>query len=147
MLRLLDKIKKGFYMKKLFPLWILLLLVAFSSNIYARGKVYKLSIRNALHDSRSNAKINRHKKLSFGDRRHRGRLITVTRKTMNMGKTPVEACNRAFNSTIIALEKKSRRAVVDIYSYRFKHKYSSSSRFICERGRMMTAVTLRARLR
>jgi hypothetical protein len=134
-------------MKKLFPLWIFLLLIALSSNTYARGKVYKLSIRSALNDSRSNERVNHHIKLHFKDRHHKGRLLTTTKKTMNFGRSVQAACNRAFLSAIIALQNKAHRSVVDIYSYRFKHKYSSSSKYICERGRMMTAVTLRGRVR
>jgi len=134
-------------MKTLFPLWIFLLLFTLTSNTYAKGKVYKFSIHNALNDSRSNGRVNSNIKLRFKDKHHKGKLLTSTRKTMNFGRSPQEACNRAFLSGIIALQNKAHRSVVDIYSYRFKHKYSSSSKYICERGRIMTAVTLRGRVR
>ncbi|RRS30241.1 MAG: hypothetical protein P794_07825 [Epsilonproteobacteria bacterium (ex Lamellibrachia satsuma)] len=138
-------------MKKLYPLWVLMLIIFLSSNGYARGKTYTFSIKSALKDSRSNGRIDRHIRLSFGDRKHRGKIWTATRRTMNGSKSTSEACNRAFASAIIALQKRARkerkRSVVDIYSYRFKRKYSSSSRFVCERGRVFTAVTLRGRVR
>jgi hypothetical protein len=134
-------------MKKLLPVWIVLLLLTLTSNVYAQGKVYKFSIRNALNDTRANTNVNPHIKLRFSDRHHKGKLLTTTRKTMHFGRSAQEACNRAFLSAIIALQRKARRSVVDIYSYRFKRKYSSSSKYVCERGRMMTAVTLRGRVR
>lgn len=110
----------------------------------------KLSISKALKDSRANAKLDRRISLSFG-KRGGGREYTAIRRTNGVNKTTVEACNRAFVSALIALQnrarKQGRRSVVGIYSYHKKKIYSSKSRFQCEDGSMMSAVTLRGKVR
>jgi len=111
----------------------------------------KLSIQKALKDTRSNAKLDRRVRLSFGKRGGGGREWTAIRRTNGVNKTTEEACNRAFISALIALQdrakKQGRRSVVGIYSYHKKKVYSSTSQFQCDDGKMMSAVTLRGKVR
>ncbi len=132
---------------------MVLLLISFImvENSFANDKMQKYSIKKALSDKRSNGNVDRKVRLKFGDKRHSGKTWTAIRRTFAMNKSAEEACNRAFLSAIIALQdrakKQGKRSVVDIYSYHKKKKYSSSSRFECEKGAMMCAVTLRGRVR
>lgn len=137
-------------MKKYY-LAILAFSFIFISTGSAADQIQHFSIRKALSDSRSNSDVDRRIKLRFGDHHHRGRAWTAIRRTFAVGKTNEEACNRAFNSAIIALQKRAkkegRHSVVDIYSYHKKRKYSSAHKYECAVGSMMVAVTLRGRVR
>ncbi len=133
--------------------YIILLLASFVmvENTLANDKMKNFSIKKALLDKKSNAKVDRKIRLSFGDKHHSGKIWTAIRRTFAAGKSDEEACNRAFLSAVIALQdrakKQRKRSVVDIYSYHKKRKYSSSRTFQCETGAMMCAVTLRGRVR
>jgi len=117
----------------------------------AADGMQKLSIKKALRDTRANSKLDRRIRLSFGKRGGGGREWTAIRRTNGINKTTEEACNRAFISALIALQerakKQGRRSVVGIYSYHKKKVYSSTSRFQCDDGKMMSAVTLRGKVR
>ena len=134
---------------------IILTLTLFFSVIVMNGctadGMQKLSIKKALSDSRANAKLDRSIRLSFGKTGGSSREYTAIRRTNGLNKTTEEACNRAFLSAVIALQnrakKQGKRSVVGIYSYHKKNIYSSSSRFQCEDGKMMSAVTLKGKVR
>lgn len=134
---------------------LILACIMFGSMIVMSGctadGMQQLSIKKALRDTRANANLDRRMKMSFGKRGGGGREYTAIRRTNGVNKTTEEACNRAFLSALIALQdrarKQGKRSVVGIYSYHKKRVYSSGLRFQCDDGKMMSAVTLRGKVR
>lgn len=114
------------------------------------GGMQKLSIQNALADKGANANIDPNIKLSFGDNGGSGKEWTANKKTNGVNKSTQVACNRAFVSAVISLQdrakKEGKNSVVDIYSFYKKNKFSSSSQFECEDGKMMSGVTLKGKV-
>ena len=112
--------------------------------------MFRLSIQDALADARTNGDIDNNIQLSFGDQGHSGRLWTSIKRTNATNKTTKEACNRAFMSAILSLQKRAKEmgksTVVDIYSYHKKKKFSSDTEFECQDGKLMNAVTLQGRV-
>ncbi len=137
-------------MKKL-SLSLLLVSVVSITGLSAADRLEHFSIKEALADSRSNGNIDPEIKLQFGDKHHKGRLWTAIKRTFAGNKTDQEACNRAFNSAIIALQERARRegknSVVDIYSFHRKKKYDSKDKYECAVGSLMVAVTLQGRVK
>ena len=110
----------------------------------------KLSIQSALADSSVNGNIDPNIKLSFGDNGASGKEWTSNKKTNGVNKSLEEACNRAFVSALISLQdrakKEGKTSIVDIYSFYKKKKFSSSSQFECEDGKIMSGVTLKGKV-
>ena len=115
------------------------------------GGMQKLSIQSALADKSANAKLDPNIRLSFGDNGGSGKEWTANKKTNGVNKSVSEACNRAFVSALISLQdrakKEGKSSVVDIYSFYKKKKFSSSSQFECEDGKIMSGVTLKGKVR
>ena len=115
------------------------------------GGMQKLSIQSALADVSANSKLDPNIKLSFGDNGSGGKEWTANKKTNSVNKSTQEACNRAFISALISLQdrakKEGKSSVVDIYSFYKKKKFSSSSQFECEDGKIMSGVTLKGKVR
>ncbi len=113
--------------------------------------VQKMSIQKALSDTRANAGVSKDIRLSFGDSGSTGHEYTTIKRTNGANKEMDEACNRAFLSAVIALQdraiKEGKKSVVDIYSFHKRNKFSSSTQFECEDGKIMNAVTLRGKVR
>jgi len=114
------------------------------------GGMQKLSIQSALSDKSVNGNIDPNIKLSFGDNGGSGKEWTANKKTNGVNKSISEACNRAFVSAVISLQDRARKegknSVVDIYSFYKKNKFSSSSEFECEDGKIMSGVTLKGKV-
>lgn len=114
------------------------------------GGMQKLSIQKALADTSVNGKLDPNIKLSFGDNGGGGKEWTANKKTNGVNKSVSEACNRAFISALISLQdrakKEGKTSVVGIYSFYKKNKFSSSSEFECEDGKIMSGVTLKGKV-
>jgi len=91
--------------------------------------------------------------LFFGDKKHPkidntiSKNVTTSKKTNAFGKSDEVACNRAFLSAIISLQKRAStsggNAVINIRS-NFKHnEYSSQSKFQCGAGNVIAGVALK----
>ena len=136
-------------MRKLYTTILLTSLITIGTGCSSKG-MQKLSIQNALADTRSNTNIDPTIRLSFGDNGHAGKIWTANRKTNSVNKEVDEGCNRAFASAIIALQdrakKEGKTSVVDIHSYYKRKKFSSPSEFDCESGAVMSGVALRGRV-
>ena len=136
-------------MKKLYSITLLATLLILTNGCSSKG-MQKLSIQDALADPISNKKLDSNVRLSFGDNGGSGKLWTSNKKTNSVGKNAQVACNRAFMSAIFALQdrakKEGKTSVVDIHSYYKRNKFSSSTQFDCENGKIMTGVTLRGRV-
>jgi uncharacterized protein YbjQ (UPF0145 family) len=69
------------------------------------------------------------------------------RKTNAVGKSDEKACNWAFLSAMIALEKRAKQlganAVVNIVSYYQKDVMSSATEFECHAGAVIAGVALK----
>ena len=136
-------------MRKLYTTILLTSLIAIGTGCSSKG-MQKLSIQEALADTRSNANIDPNIRLSFGDNGSAGKLWTSNKKTNTVNKDVDEGCNRAFASAIIALQdrakKEGKTSVVDIHSYYKRKKFSSPTTYDCESGAMMSGVALRGRV-
>jgi hypothetical protein len=136
-------------MRKLYSTILLTSLIAIVTGCSSNG-MQKLSIQQALADTRSNTNIDPNIRLSFGDNGGSGKLWTANKKTNSVNKEIDEGCNRAFASAVIALQQRARKegktSVVDIHSYYKRKKFSSSTQFDCESGAVMSGVALRGRV-
>jgi len=136
-------------MKKFYSIILLTSLLLLTNGCSSKG-MQKLSIQDALADPISNGRLDPNVRLSFGDNGSSGKLWTSNKKTNSVGKDTQVACNRAFMSAIFALQdrakKEGKTSVVDIHSYYKRNKFSSSTQFDCENGKIMTGVTLRGRV-
>ena len=75
------------------------------------------------------------------------RSDVADRRSGNSGKSDEKACNEAFLSALLALEKRAQKlganAVVNIVSYYKKVEMSSSTEFECHGGLMRVVVILK----
>jgi len=115
------------------------------------GGMQRLSIQSALANKSLSANLDPNIRLSFGDSGSAGKEWTANKKTNGVNKSIKEACDRAFVSALISLQdrakKEGKNSVVDIYSFYKKKKFSSSSQFECEDGKIMSGVTLKGKVR
>lgn len=136
-------------MRKLYSILLLSALLLITNGCSSKG-MQKLSIQDALADTRSNSTLDSNIRLSFGDNGSAGKLWTSNKKTNGVNKEIDEGCNRAFMSAIVALQdrakKEGKTSVVDIHSYYKRKAFSSSTQFDCEAGAMMSGVALRGRV-
>jgi uncharacterized protein YbjQ (UPF0145 family) len=91
-------------------------------------------------------------KFYFGDQKHPKVLSKLgsdvsNRKTNAFGKADEKACNWAFLSALVALEKRATElganAVVNVVSYYKKDTFSSQTEFECHAGALMAGVALK----
>ncbi len=91
-------------------------------------------------------------KFYFGKQSHPKILTRLStdftnRKTNAFNKSDEEACNWAFLSALVQLEKRAKElganAVVNIVSYYKKNEFSSSTEFECHAGALMAGVALK----
>ena len=136
-------------MLKSYSIILLTLLVFIFTGCSAKG-IQRLSIQEALTDTRANANLDPNIKLYFGDNGHSGKLWTSNKKTNNVNKDIDEGCNRAFISALISLQDRAKKegatSVVDIHSYYKRKKFSSPTTYECAVGAIMSGVTLRGRV-
>jgi len=136
-------------MRKIYKVLILTSLVIFSSGCASEG-MKRLSIQDALQHKGTKRTIDPNISLSFGDQGHSGREWTANKKTNGLNKSAKEACKVAFLSAVISLQdrakKEGKTSVVDIYSYYKRKKFSSSTEYECEDGRIMNGVALRGKV-
>jgi len=136
-------------MRKFYSVLLLTSMILITNGCSSKG-MQTLSIQKALADTRVNGGLDPNIRLSFGDQGHSGREWTSNKKTNATNKTVEESCNRAFMSAIIALQDRAKKegasSVVDIYSYYKREKFSSTTKFKCEAGAIMSGVALRGKV-
>lgn len=119
---------------------------------HARDTKHMLPISMALETKDADDKLSGDVKFFFGDQKTPAVLKkhgadTSNKKTNALNKTDEKACNWAFLSALVALEKKAKslgaNAVINIVSYYNRNTMSSQTEFECHAGNVIAAVVLR----
>jgi uncharacterized protein YbjQ (UPF0145 family) len=118
----------------------------------ARDTKHLLPISEGMATKDAQERLDGTVKFYFGNQRHPKVLTKLSsdftnRKTNAFGKSDEQACNWAFLSALIQLEKRAgelgANAVVNIVSYYKKDVFSSSAEFECHAGAIMAGVALK----
>jgi uncharacterized protein YbjQ (UPF0145 family) len=127
-------------------IWILSL----ATTAQARDSISEFEISTALNSAGSENLLDI--KLYFGDQKHPSLDrkisgdVTTSQKSNAFGKSDETACNRAFLSAIIALQKRASRdggnAVTNIRSNYKHNQFSSQTHFQCGAGNVIAGVAL-----
>jgi uncharacterized protein YbjQ (UPF0145 family) len=120
--------------------------------VYARDTQYLLPIAAALETKDAQDKLDGSVKFFFSTQETPPVLAKLgtdvsNRKTNAFGKTDEKACNWAFLSAMVALEKRAQQlganAVVNVVSYYKKTVMSSTTEFECHAGALIAGVALK----
>jgi uncharacterized protein YbjQ (UPF0145 family) len=120
--------------------------------VEARDTKYLLPIKAALEVKDAEEKLEGSIKFYFGNQESPKIVSKLgtdvsNRKTNAVGKSDEKACNWAFLSAMIALEKRAKQlganAVVNIVSYYKKDVMSSATEFECHAGAVIAGVALK----
>jgi hypothetical protein len=139
--------KKGFV-----PLLMVGSLLASAWPSHARDTKHLLPIETALTVKDAQDKLDGSIKFFFGDQPTPPILAKLgndvsNRKTNAVGKSDEKACNWAFLSAMVALQKRAQQlganAVVNIVSYYQKNVMSSATDFECHAGAVIAGVALK----
>ena len=126
--------------------------LAVSWPAHARNTKHMLPIAAAMEAKDAEEKLDGSVKFYFGDQKAPKALAQFgddvsNRKTNAFGKADVTACNWAFLSAMVALEKKAKalgaNAVVNIRSFYKKNEVSSATEFECHAGAVVAGVALK----
>jgi uncharacterized protein YbjQ (UPF0145 family) len=119
---------------------------------HARDTKHILPIAAAMATKDADEKLEGSVKFFFGQQEY-PKVVTnlgtdvSNRKTNAFGKSDEKACNWAFLSAMIALEKQAKQlganAVVNIVSYYRKVEMSSTTDFECHAGAVIAGVALK----
>jgi uncharacterized protein YbjQ (UPF0145 family) len=119
---------------------------------YARDTKLMLPIDAAMATKDAEEKLDGSVKFFFGKQEY-PKIITKlgtdvsNRKTNAFAKSDEKACNWAFLSAMIALERRAKQlganAVVNIISYYQKVEMSSTTEFECHAGALIAGVALK----
>ncbi len=130
-------------------------LIAFLAAIepaYARDTKHILPIAAAMATKDADEKLEGSVKFFFGTQEYPKVTTKLgtdvsNRKTNAFGKSDEKACNWAFLSAMIALEKRAKQlganAVVNIVSYYQRVEMSSTTEFECHAGAVIAGVALK----
>lgn len=120
--------------------------------VQARDTKYLLPLKAALEVKDAEEKLDGSIKFYFGNQ-ETPKIVSKlgtdvsNRKTNAVGKSDEKACNWAFLSAMIALEKRAKQlganAVVNIVSYYKKDVMSSATEFECHAGAVIAGVALK----
>jgi uncharacterized protein YbjQ (UPF0145 family) len=126
--------------------------LAVIGSAHARDTKHILPIAIALATKDANERLEGSVKFFFGKQEY-PKIVTKlgsdisNRKTNAFGKSDEKACNWAFLSAMIALEKRAKQlganAVVNIVSYYRKIEMSSTTDFECHAGAIIAGVALK----
>ncbi|HEX6437803.1 MAG TPA: excinuclease ATPase subunit [Candidatus Binatia bacterium] len=131
---------------------ILTLCLAIGLPAHARDTRHVLSIAVAMETKDALDKLDGSVRFYFGDQSAPQVLAMLgsdvsNRKTNAFGKSDEKACNWAFLSAMLALEKRAHQmganAVINIVSYYNKKVMSSATEFECHAGGIMAGVALK----
>ena len=127
-----------------------MLLFSYSSG-EARNTLHKVMIEDALAWGEEEGLLNDSIGLYFGDQEHPAvdrelGTYTSNKKTNGVGKSDQKACQWAFLSAIVSLQKRAvaegGNAVVNIHSNYNRRKFSSATEFECGAGAVMSGVSM-----
>jgi uncharacterized protein YbjQ (UPF0145 family) len=138
--------------KRILTLVVLGMALAANGTVQARNTKHMLPISAAMAVSDAQEKLEGKVKFYFGSQAHPKVLSKLSsdftnRKTNAFGKSDETACNWAFLSALVQLEKRAielgANAVVNIVSYYKQSEYSSPTEFECHAGGLMAGVALK----
>jgi uncharacterized protein YbjQ (UPF0145 family) len=118
----------------------------------ARDTKLMLPIAGAMADNDAQNRLGDSVKFYFGDQptpKVLERLVTdqTSQKTNSVGKTPERACNWAFLSAMLQLQKRAQsvgaNAVINIVSNYKNQVMSSATEYECHDGAIMSGVALK----
>ncbi len=119
---------------------------------HAKDDVLMLPIAAALDANDARSRLGDDIKFYFGDQptpKVQSKITTdkTSQRTNGFNKTPAEACNWVFLSSMLALKKKAEQvganAVVNIVSNYNNNEKSSQTEFECHDGAIMSGVALK----
>ena len=119
---------------------------------YARDTKHLLPISVAMETKDAQDKLEGSIKFFFGSQQYpkvvkKFSTDVANRKTNAFNKSDEKACNWAFLSAMVALEKRAQQlganAVVNIVSYYQKIEMSSATEFECHAGAIIAGVALK----
>lgn len=131
---------------------VLVVWLAAAVQVHARDTKHMLPIAPAMQASTAEEKLDGSIRFFFGSQKSPKVLARFgsdvsNRKTNAFGKSDAEACNWAFLSALVALEKRAQalgaNAVVNIVSYYKRSPVSNTSEFECHAGAIMAGVALK----
>jgi uncharacterized protein YbjQ (UPF0145 family) len=135
-----------------FSITVLGVALAVIGSAHARDTKHMLPIAAALATKDANERLEGSVKFFFGQQEYPRVVAKLgsdvsNRKTNAFGKSDEKACNWAFLSAMIALERRAKQlganAVVNIVSYYRKIEMSSTTDFECHAGAIIAGVALK----
>jgi uncharacterized protein YbjQ (UPF0145 family) len=139
-------------MANIIAMGILILCLAIGLPAHARDTRHLLPIAVAMEVKDAQDKLDGSVKFYFGDQPSPQVLTNLgsdvsNRKTNAFGKSDEKACNWAFLSAMVVLEKRAQQlganAVINIVSYYNKKVMSSATEFECHAGAIIAGVALK----
>ena len=139
-------------MTKAMAITSLVVSLATVSPLHARDTRHLLPIAAAMETKDAQDKLDGSVKFFFGDQAAAQVLTKLgsdvaNRKTNAFGKSDEKACNWAFLSALVALEKRAQQlganAVINVVSYYNKKVMSSTTEFECHAGAVIAGVVLK----
>jgi uncharacterized protein YbjQ (UPF0145 family) len=131
---------------------VLIALLVAMEPAYARDTKHILPIAAAMATKDADEKLEGSVKFFFGKQEYPKVTTKLgtdvsNRKTNAFGKSDEKACNWAFLSAMIALERRAKQlganAVVNIVSYYQRVEMSSTTEFECHAGALIAGVALK----
>jgi uncharacterized protein YbjQ (UPF0145 family) len=139
-------------MTKVMAITSLIVSLATVSTLHARDTRHLLPIAAAMETKDAQDKLDGSVKFFFGDQAAPQFLTKLgsdvaNRKTNAFGKSDEKACNWAFLSALVALEKRAQQlganAVINVVSYYNRKVMSSTTEFECHAGAVIAGVVLK----
>lgn len=139
-------------MKALRVFLVVSMFLASPWTVHARDTKYLLPITTVLEVRDAQDKLDGSIEFFFGSQPTPPILARLgsdvsNRKTNAVGKSDEKACNWAFLSAMVALEKRAKQlganAVINIVSYYKKDAMSSTTEFECHAGAVIAGVALK----
>lgn len=127
----------------------ILLLNILACGLFATDKIVLLEISEALNSQLAKEHLLKNVSYTFNIRKDKiiSKDVVANRKTNGFGKNKNQACQRAFISSLRALQdaaiKNGASKVVNITSYYNKNNLKSSTKYECAQGALMVGVALK----
>jgi uncharacterized protein YbjQ (UPF0145 family) len=147
-----SKSRREKLMTKAMAITSLVVSLATVSPLHARDTRHLLPIAAAMETKDAQDKLDGSVKFFFGDQAAAQVLTKLgsdvaNRKTNAFGKSDEKACNWAFLSALVALEKRAQQlganAVINVVSYYNRKVMSSITEFECHAGAIIAGVVLK----
>ena len=129
-----------------------IVLAMMASTAQARDTRHQYPLEDALTTEGAQERLDPDIALYFGDQKH-GEVVTrygefqSNKKTNAFNKTDKTACEWAFLSAMLSLQKRARReggnAVINIRSYYKRKNFVSDTEYECGAGAIMAGVTFK----